>query len=475
MKKILSIHPDSRKRVHLDILKQCLCYIKFFRDISKIDPQDRFESLENGCKLLTYKKYAPGSVLILYKDQPNECFINVRGKIGAFVPDPEGLQSSLIDVQWICNRPTLKSKRKIERKDIEFEAEQLGISHSKYEMMLRYDTICKDSRKVSYNMDYFKSVMGGLSPTEVSQDSNILNERYWGLLKFKLEGRIGEGHMFGELGLVFNKPRGATILSLSDIEVAYMDKPVFQECFGKIQHYEQMKKAAFFKKYVIRDQEYNNIISKFMIMFQRQYFKRGTIICKEGDPCTQISIVFKGEVSFFDKIKNLRHHSHKYEKELQKNTRPSKDIPYMTLSQGEMIGDDLAFEKEMVYSYSVKAQNDVILYSVGLPNFNGLLKNNSEVADFIKMKKASKKLHLSLRKPLIDKIKRQQSVDQKKHMLDPSIHLKRSMSISRFNLLGKQNDSPTSKFYSKTKRVKEITQLKNSTKLISDKIEEVEK
>lgn len=90
-----------------------------------------------------------------------------------------------------------------------------------------------------YLSSYFEKEMAGLRPGQIDPKSEILHPQKYGLLAYRLVTFVGEGQKFGELGLVYNRPRGATLLALEPVvDVAFLSKKEFQESFGRIQSYE---------------------------------------------------------------------------------------------------------------------------------------------------------------------------------------------------------------------------------------------
>jgi CRP-like cAMP-binding protein len=59
--------------------------------------------------------------------------------------------------------------------------------------------------------------------------------------------------MFGELGIIYDRPRAATCMALTDIEIGVMGRRDFNKCFSKIQKLEERNKTDFIDEYIITD------------------------------------------------------------------------------------------------------------------------------------------------------------------------------------------------------------------------------
>ena len=70
-----------------------------------LDPDDKYESKKNGAKYLQYKKLAKGSLLMKHRDQAENFYINLSGKIGIFVEKTaEDYKNDLMAIEWIKNK-----------------------------------------------------------------------------------------------------------------------------------------------------------------------------------------------------------------------------------------------------------------------------------------------------------------------------------------------------------------------------------
>ena len=101
-----------------------------------------------------------------------------------------------------------------------------------------------------------------------------------GLMQYEMINVIESGNMFGELGIIYNRPRAATCFALTDIEYGVMNKQEFNFCFGEFQKQEEKNKVQFINRHIITDGQLQFLSTKFGIMFSKKYLLRGNVILK---------------------------------------------------------------------------------------------------------------------------------------------------------------------------------------------------
>ncbi|EAR98370.2 cyclic nucleotide-binding domain protein (macronuclear) [Tetrahymena thermophila SB210] len=172
------------------------------------------------------------------------------------------------------------------------------------------------------------------------------------------------GTAFGELALVYNKERAATIICLQDTHLAYIEKEHFIQIFSQKeerriqQQAEYIGKLPLFSNFsfqFLRDLYYNTISYK---------CKKGETIFQEGSSPDNVYIVKKGEFGIFKQFQVLNQAPDsiqigKNEQLEVKSVNPlfhkkmlkKKQIKIMSLGEYEVIGDsDLVQSRNREYS-----------------------------------------------------------------------------------------------------------------------------
>lgn len=101
-----------------------------------------------------------------------------------------------------------------------------------------------------------------------------------GILHFMLVNQLTTGCMFGELGIIYNRPRAAASIALTEIELGVMDKSGFNSAFGAFQKLEEKKKRNFIEDYIITDSALNYLAPKIGIMFEKKTLIMNSVIYK---------------------------------------------------------------------------------------------------------------------------------------------------------------------------------------------------
>lgn len=178
------------------------------------------------------------------------------------------------------------------------------------------------------------------------------------------------GHMFGEKGLTYNKPRGATCIALTEIELGFIDRVHFQECFSEFIKMEEKRKTNFIESKIVIDQELKFLAPKIGTMFKKKTISRGNFLCRQGKPVETIYFIRSGEVG-------LRYSWHQIY-DTSSEARILK-IPYKAhkkteffsyLKVGETIGEDCLFTQDKIIDYDVITMTECDLYCIDVEKLN---------------------------------------------------------------------------------------------------------
>jgi hypothetical protein len=129
MKLRLNIPPADRDEEDIEILKACTKHLEFFSNIINVDPEDKLLAYYNGCKYLRYQSRRKGEIVTKHKDNSDEFYITLSGKIGVFIPRVrQKIDDELDSVHWI--RKKLGFGIDIKRYQLEALMEDIGPRHT---------------------------------------------------------------------------------------------------------------------------------------------------------------------------------------------------------------------------------------------------------------------------------------------------------------------------------------------------------
>ena len=113
------------------------------------------------------------------------------------------------------------------------------------------------------------------------------------------------GDCFGELALISQKPRAATIRTSIETNLLVISRKDFDKVLIRIEEANLNKTVDFFKIMPEFRHWTKNALSKLSYFFQRKKYIRNQIVFQEGEPCNHVFIVFSGEFEVIKKKKQL--------------------------------------------------------------------------------------------------------------------------------------------------------------------------
>lgn len=132
-----------------------------------------------------------------------------------------------------------------------------------------------------------------LSKDERSKLAKIKKyEKYMWLVNVKT---MKSGDSFGELALVNNSPRAATIKCETDCSFAVIHKPDYDNFIKKLHNKMTQKDINFFNKLPIFKHWTTNQIRKLVLGFKYEKFQRNQAVYKQGEPANMVYIAQNGD------------------------------------------------------------------------------------------------------------------------------------------------------------------------------------
>jgi len=101
--------------------------------------------------------------------------------------------------------------------------------------------------------------------------------------------------MFGELGLMYNAPRAATVVSTSNAKVWALDRESFQLMLTTAENTRHTQYEGFLQEIDIFKHLTRYEISQLSDMLESELFDAGEDILKQGDPGKDFYILEDGE------------------------------------------------------------------------------------------------------------------------------------------------------------------------------------
>lgn len=125
-----------------------------------------------------------------------------------------------------------------------------------------------------------------------------------GVFTLKYIGTMEPSQAFGEVSLLRNKPRSATVIAIEDCHLAVLDKKAFEDILVKAEREKIEKNLEFFNQ-VFGVSISREIVSRLAYSFEKRSVPLEGTIFKEGDGVETIMIIKKGEVMVRESISKL--------------------------------------------------------------------------------------------------------------------------------------------------------------------------
>ena len=264
---ILSKDSNSRNSQELLIVGDYLLKnYDYFKNLKNNSTQIKMEKIAKICKL---EKFKPNETIIVYGDIGNKFYIVLEGQVGVFLP--EYYEKELTPFEYF------KLLEKIKRVD-KFKYERLKSKNNQ----ISFDNI---NMNVLYNSKFMK------------------NKIKLFLEKNDKKGEYGEGFTFGDIALLKQSTRNATVKSLINTICISIDKSDYIGAIKEIESKKLLKDIDLFKKkYQFFNCFNNERMIKIFNCFSKIELYKGDYLFHQNDINDNIYIVIRGNFEVYSYI-----------------------------------------------------------------------------------------------------------------------------------------------------------------------------
>lgn len=220
--------------------------------------------------------------------------------------------------------------------------------------------------------------------------------------------QLQTGASFGELALISNKTRAATIRCLENTHFAVLSKEGYEKVLGKIEHAKLNKLVDFLKSVPTFKHWSKSALLKLTYFFKKKSFIRNQVVYKEGDNSKFLYVIKEGEFEISKKMRPEKDSDldlqmflgprRKEDKRSDKveNVLGKGDIYYphkvLVLGKGNIFGEEDAVVSRL-HTTSVRCISmEGELLCISLQDFNQRVKTNDESWQNIKRSAKQKEL-----------------------------------------------------------------------------------
>lgn len=214
--KLLKLEKDKREKNDVRKIKDYLCnHIDYFKNLL----EQSEEKLMKLIPLLNYKTFKTNERIMNFGEEGDKCYILLKGIVGIYKPFPVTKQLSLREyVEYLANVRDLEKNM------------------PKFERILNYNSKIDKIKLFAIEFDY----------TKIPQTTGKIN------IMLEEERELGQakaGASFGEMALIKNQPRNASIIALERCGMIYIEKNDYTKIVKDIEEQRINRELASFKQY----------------------------------------------------------------------------------------------------------------------------------------------------------------------------------------------------------------------------------
>lgn len=177
-------------------------------------------------------------------------------------------------------------------------------------------------------------------------------------------GQYSRGAAFGELALIFDSPRAATITATSACQLWCLERQAYRLRIGQLRYNEREEKLNFIRKCTIRGRNFCEIFDASQIedlscVVKTDKYKQGSVVMREGEVSDTLYIIRSGTVEMFKR---------------------SQDGKIGSLNEGQTFGTN-ALLRVMASPETYIATTDVVVYYLTHHDFENMCGTMQDVLD----------------------------------------------------------------------------------------------
>lgn len=268
----------KRTQKDIEILMRSTSCIKFFQDITEREQSNKVHL--SCCKVLTCAEFNPLEYVFKKGDPGDSLFFILKGQVRILVPK---------DRKTLEQRDDQLKKYLYNRKlapHVEISTTQRSVSTKPAEIEILPPIIQPKIKEASDAVELSLNLL----ETEELEPVN-------GMVEIS---RIGPGNAFGEMALINDKPRNASIQCLEHTVLAVLSKEDYQIA-GSI-HEKAVNEKIDLLRSLPQFSNWTKIsLFKLCYYFKTVNYKRGQYVFKEGSHVNEVYVIKEGEFKYTKK------------------------------------------------------------------------------------------------------------------------------------------------------------------------------
>ncbi|XP_071397506.1 cGMP-dependent protein kinase 2 [Centroberyx affinis] len=183
----------------------------------------------------------------------------------------------------------------------------------------------------------------------------------------KLLGEMRPGTAFGELAILYNCKRTATVKAVSQSQIWALDRQTFQTIMMRTTQARHEEYFSFLRSVSLLRELPEEKLAKIVDCLEIDYFDKGEYIIREGEEGNTFFIIAKGEVSVTQTTEGF--------------TEPRE---IKTLGVGDYFGEKALISEDVRSANIICSENDTQCLVVDRDNFNQMVGTYEELQAYLK-------------------------------------------------------------------------------------------
>ncbi|CAD8048240.1 unnamed protein product [Paramecium primaurelia] len=423
---ILKRDPSDRFEEELLLIMKATENLQFFKEMNSKQKNIDNRLHTQCCQKMTYKAFQQGETVFKQGDKGENAFIILSGSVNIYSQLDQYVVNDLsyksrkkfenctqqqkrihpISVINQAKREKMKNKfstsvgmmKKLKRQNSkQVEDEQfhsiklLQTQHIIEEVKIEEE---KDKKILEIQQQMGLEMTAGIPPSKLDIDYFFID----GVFKHKFVIELMEGQMFGELALIWNQPRSATVVAKSNLELAVLTSQDYKSLLKDAELNKIEQRIKFFQNYFFRECP-RFVTLRYCYNFKKIELRKGNYLIKKGDKVTQIYLIKKGELEVIHEQEIINQVSEEQQSELasseqqlllaikQTQMKPLKKMiqqrRVIILSEGEIIGDIEIMLKIPVSQQTIIVKSEKAkIYGLQMSHFNRILSDQTTLKKY---------------------------------------------------------------------------------------------
>ena len=308
---ILQIHPQNRSSQYIDYLMKHTQNVQFFKNLSS---EDNVHDIHRECcKAMTLEEYSTDEIIFNFGDKGDKFYIILSGSVTVKIPSNK---------TFVVNQETMSRIEEtlldlIDSPDISNDNE-LAFDRKPKSILYLTSNVPKFLKSLNSNQGFSEMDLNEeernlvnllRSKTQTELKSIIKSAKESGSDKYEIEicdfheiGILFAGSAFGELALISDKPRSASIQARERCAFLVLNKNDFKKILGVLSE----NKLSSIIKFLQSIQYFHNwsktALTKISYYLEPVKLKKNQPIYRENEPVEGVYFIRDGEVIIEKKI-----------------------------------------------------------------------------------------------------------------------------------------------------------------------------